>query len=89
MASLNFIAAFDMVNIKKIKPLDIIGILANVVSLIEAWLTERLFYVSVEGGSSCLTTSGLLAIQGLILCPILYATFIPHIGILKILELCW
>ena len=53
MASLDLSAAFDVVNIGLlIKRLDIVGIPADVVSLIGTWLSERIFYVSVDGDNS-------------------------------------
>ena len=74
MASLDLSAAFDVVNIGLlVKRLDIIGVPTDVVSLIETWLTERLFYVSVNGDNSCLMHSDAGTIQGSILAPILYA----------------
>ena len=52
-----------------------IVITADVVSLIETWLTERIFYVSVNGDNSCMTKSDTGTIQGLILGTIHYAIF--------------
>ena len=50
MASLDLSAAFEVVNVKLLlRRLDIIGIPSDVVSLVETWLTHRLFYVSIEG----------------------------------------
>ena len=77
MASLDLSAAFDVVNIGLlVKRLDIIGVPTDVVSLIETWLTERLFYVSINGDNSCLMSSDAGTIQGSILGPILYAIFV-------------
>jgi hypothetical protein len=77
MASLDLSAAFDVVNTELLcKRLDIIGIPADVVSLIKIWLTERLFYVEINGVNSCLTESSTGTIQGSILGPILYAIFV-------------
>ena len=77
MASLDLSAAFDVVNIGLLrKRMDIVGIPADVVSLIDTWLTERLFYVSINGDNSCLMTSNSGTIQGSILGPILYAIFV-------------
>ena len=77
MASLDLSAAFDVVNIELlIKRLDSVGIPADVVSLIGTWLSERIFYVSINGDNSYFiaTNSGIL--QGSILGPILYAIFV-------------
>ena len=72
MASLDLSAAFDVVNIELLKKrLDIVGIPSDVVSLIEVWLTDRLYYVSINGDNSCLTKSETGTIQGSILGPIL------------------
>ena len=77
MASLDLSAAFDVVNTELLcKRLDIIGIPADVVSLIKTWLTERLFYVEINGNNSCLISSNTGTIQGSILGPILYAIFV-------------
>ena len=77
MASLDLSAAFDVVNIQLLKKrLDIIGIPADVVSLIEAWLTKRLFYASIDGANSCLLRSNMGTIQGSIIGPILYTIFV-------------
>ena len=77
MASIDLSAAFDVVNVKLLlKRLDIVGVPSDVVSLIETWLTNRLFYVSVDGEDSCLTASETGTIQGSILGPILYAIFV-------------
>ena len=77
MASLDLSAAFDVVNVKLLlKRLNVIGIPTDVVSLIETWLTDRLFYVSVDGDNSYLTKSDTGTIQGSILGPILYAIFV-------------
>ena len=77
MASLDLSAAFDVVNVELLlKRLDIVGIPADVVSLIRIWLTERLIYVSVNGDDSCLLHSDTGTIQGSILGPILYAIFV-------------
>ena len=58
LESLDLSAAFDLVNIQLLKKrLDVIGIPADVVSLIETLLIERLFYFSINGDNSCLTRS--------------------------------
>ena len=53
MACLDLSAAFDVVNVGLlIKRLDSVGIPADVVSLIETWLSDRIFYVSINGDNS-------------------------------------
>ena len=53
MASLDLSAALDVVNIGlSVKRLDIVGIPADVVSLMETWLTGRLFFVLINGDNS-------------------------------------
>ena len=87
MASVDLSAAFDVVNVRLIvKLLDIIGIPSDVVSLIELWLTEKLFYVSIKGDNSCLTLSDTGTIQGSILGPILYAIFVAPLFDLETLS---
>ena len=77
MASLDLSAAFDVVNTELLcKRLDIVGIPADVVSLIRLWLTNRLLYVSINGDNSCLLATNTGTIQGSILGPILYAIFV-------------
>ena len=77
MASLDLSAAFDVVNTELLcKRLGIIGIPADVVSLIRLWLTDRLIYVSVNGSNSYMITSNSGTIQGSLLGPILYAIFV-------------
>ena len=49
MASLDLSAVFDVVNIGLLnKRMDIIGIPADMVSLINTWLTEMIFYMSIN-----------------------------------------
>ena len=50
LTSLGLSAAFDIVNVGLLlKRLQIIGLPPDVVRLIEIWLRERYFYVSVNG----------------------------------------
>ena len=80
MASIDLSAAFDVVNIKLlIKRLKIIGIPKDVISLIEIWLNNRMFYVDINGNASYLKTSDTGTIQGSRLGPILYAIYISPI----------
>jgi hypothetical protein len=59
-----------------LKRLRITGLPVDVVSLIEIWLRERYFYVSVNGMNSTIVTSWYGIIQGSILGPILCMIFI-------------
>jgi hypothetical protein len=77
MSSLDLSAAFDVVNIELLlKRLKIIGLPDDLLTLINNWLTERYFYVSVEGLNSFVHTSNVGTVQGSILGPILYAIFV-------------
>ena len=50
MASLDLSAAFDVVNTKLLlKRIKIIGLPEDVIDLIKCWLTDRFFYVTVDG----------------------------------------
>ena len=77
MASLDLSAAFDLVNVELlIKRLRIIGLPGDLISLIEIWLTDREFYVEVDGSCSAIFGSGTGTIQGSVLGPVLYAIFV-------------
>ena len=77
MASLDLSAAFDMVNIELLlKRLQIVGIPADVVALIKVWLSDRSFYVSIDGKNSILIELVCGTVQGSILGPILYAIYV-------------
>ena len=77
MASLDLSAAFDVVNIDLLmKRLTIIGLPRDVLSLIEVWLKNRLFYVEIDGLVSNFYNINHGTIQGSILGPILYAIFV-------------
>ena len=79
MASLDLSAAFDLVNVELlIKRLKIIGMPMDLVKLIEVWLTDRKFYVEVDGQVSRILDTADGTIQGSVLGPILYAIFFPH-----------
>ena len=80
MASLDLSAAFDVVNIRLlVKRLKIVGLPEDVINLIEIWLQDRSFYVSVNNKTSLLyeLTSG--TVQGSILGPILYALYVSPV----------
>ena len=77
MASLDLSAAFDVVNVGLLlKRLDIVGIPADVVSLIDTWLSGRISYVSIDGDNSYFIAMDTGILQGSILGPILYAIFV-------------
>ena len=77
MASLDLSAAFDLVNVKLlIKRLRILGLPMDLVKIIEVWLTERKFYVELDGQVSHILESEDGTIQGSVLGPILYAIFV-------------
>ena len=77
MASIDLSSAFDVVNIKLLlKRLRVVGLPADLVALIEIWLTNRNFYVEVNGATSIFYDSNSGTIQGSILGPILYAIFV-------------
>ena len=77
MASLDLSAAFDLVNVELlIKRLKIIGMPMDLVKLIEVWLTDRKFYVEVDGQVSRILDTADGTIQGSVLGPILYAIFV-------------
>ena len=77
VASLDLSSAFDVVNIDLLlKRLKIIGLPDDVISLIEVWLKNRSFYVSLDGENSILFDLLLGTVQGSILGPILYALYI-------------
>ena len=53
LAAIDLSAAFDIVNVDLlIKRLVILGLPSDVIKLIEIWLVERYFYVSVNGSDS-------------------------------------
>ena len=80
MSSLDLSAAFDVVNIDLlIKQLKIIGLPEDVISLIRVWLSNRSYYVTVEGTNSILFDLLLGTVQGSILGPILYAIFVSPV----------
>jgi hypothetical protein len=77
MSSLDLTAAFDVVNIDLLlKRLTIMGLPEDVISLIRVWLSDRSYYVSVEGANSIMYDLLLGTVQGSILGPVLYAIFV-------------
>ena len=77
LAAIYLSAAFEIVNVDRlIKRLVILGLPSDVIKLIEIWLVERYFYVSVNGSDSMVKVTWFGIVQGSILGPILYAIFI-------------
>ena len=77
MASLDLSAAFDVVNVDLLlKRMKIIGLPDDITQLVENWLSERYFYVSINGNNSFVHCSDVGTVQGSILGPILYAIFV-------------
>ena len=77
MASIDLSSAFDVVNIELLlKRLRLLGMPVVLVELIEVWLSDRCFYVEVDGLTSKFYKSISGTIQGSILVPILYAIFV-------------
>ena len=77
MASLDLSSAFDLVNIDLlIRRLHNFGLPDDVIALIKVWLTDRSYYVCVDGTNSMLYDLLLGTVQGSILGPVLYAMFV-------------
>ena len=77
MASIDLSAAFDVINVDLLlKRLKIVGLPDDVVSLIEIWLRNRMFYVEIDDLVSKIQYIDHGTIQGSILGPILYAIFV-------------
>ena len=87
MASLDLSAAFDVVNVNLlIKRLKIVGLPADIIDLIKAWLSIRHCYVIVNDDCSNFYTSTMGTVQGSILGPFLYAIYVSPIFYLKALT---
>jgi hypothetical protein len=86
MASIDLSAAFDLVNIKLLMiRLTKIGLPKDILRLIELWLSERSFFVNVNGENSIVIDLKCGTIQGSILGPILYAIYVsPLFDLLKL-----
>ena len=80
LASLDLSAAFNIVNISLLlKRLRILGLPNDIIDLIEVWLRNRMFYVTVDGRNSRIYDLLLGTVQGSILGPVLYAIFIAPV----------
>ena len=84
MSSIDLSAAFDVVNIKLlIKRLKIIGLPNNIINLISIWLSNRLFYVDINGDCSFIHQIDTGRIQGSRLGPILYAILVSPLFVIE------
>ena len=63
-----------------LKRLRIIGLPSDVVDLIKVWLSNRSFYVNVDGENSFMYDLLLGTVQGSILGPLLYAIFVAPLS---------
>ena len=87
MASLDLSAAFDVINVNLlIERLKIMGLPADIVDLIRAWLSTRHCYVTVNNDCSDFWTSNTGTVQGSILGPFLYAIYVSPLFDLKALT---
>jgi hypothetical protein len=86
MSSLDLSAAFDVVNIDLlIKRLNIIGLPKDLIDLIWVWLTDRLYFVDINGKCSMYFNLESGTIQGSILGPFLYAIYVsPLFDLIKL-----
>ena len=77
MSTLDLSSAFDVVNVELLlRRLKILGLPGDIISLISEWLTNRYFYVGIDGENSYIRHCGVGTVQGSILGPILYALFV-------------
>ena len=77
MASIDLSLAFDVVTIGLLlKRLRIVGLPVDIIALIQAWLSNKMFYVETNGQTSNFFTNNSGTVQGSILGPILYAIFV-------------
>jgi hypothetical protein len=86
MASLDLSSAFDVVNVELLlRRLEIIGLPADILKLISIWLSNRHYYVCIDGESSMIHSSSVGTVQGSVLGPILYSLFVsPLLDLAKI-----
>ena len=81
VSSIDMSAAFDVVDHQLlIKRLKIMGLPDNLISVIQNWLTNRVFYVEINGKVSPWMDIEWGTIQGSILGPILYALYTSPIS---------
>jgi predicted house-cleaning noncanonical NTP pyrophosphatase (MazG superfamily) len=86
--SIDLSSAFDLVNVDLlIKRLIKIGLPEDLIELIESWLKNRSYYVSIDGEDSILYDLLLGTVQGSILGPVLYSIFVSPLFKIADLEL--
>jgi hypothetical protein len=76
MASLYLSAKFDVVNVKLLLKLLLLGISEDLISLVSEWLSPRYIYFSIDGNNSSICVSGIDTVQGSILGLILYTIYV-------------
>jgi hypothetical protein len=77
VGSLDLSSAVDLVDTDLlVKPLVMVGLPADVIMLIRAWLNNRSFYVSIDGTNATLFDLLLGTVQGSMLEPVLYVIFV-------------
>ena len=79
IASLDLSAAFDIVNTATIiKRIETIGIPNNIIRLLKTWLTNRSYYMSVNGVNLLVVNLTWGTIQGYILGPLFTLSMYHH-----------
>jgi hypothetical protein len=87
LASLDLGSALDIVNVDLlIKPLCILSLPKGAIDLINVWLNNQMFYVTVEENNSLLYERLMGTVQGSILGLLLYTMFVSPRSILFIFR---
>jgi hypothetical protein len=77
LASFDLSSAFDVVDINLLlKRLNVLGLPSDIIGLVEIWLRDRYYFVSIDDHNSIMYDLLLGMVQGSILGPILYALFV-------------
>jgi hypothetical protein len=76
LESLDLSLAFDLVDIKQLKRLRIVGLPQDIIRLFEVWFKERSFYISIDGTNSVLLDLLLGTVQGSMFGIVRYAIFV-------------
>jgi hypothetical protein len=80
MVTADLTAEFHLINMELlIESLGQIGLPEDIVRLMKLWLSNRSFYVTVDGVSSILVYLPCGVVQGSILGPILYAIYVSPV----------